>query len=149
MTKEDTRVQSVAEFIKVFDASMDFKIWYKMIQEEFTELLAEEPNTVEHLKELTDLAYVLTGYCITCAFTPLELVSEKMLAKHTEMADNLHPIFDQHVGYYSEEVLEEAFRRVHASNMSKLGEDGEPIRREDGKVLKGPNYKPPDLSDLV
>jgi len=45
--------------------------------------------------------------------------------------------------------LDEAVRRVHASNMSKLGEDGKPIYREDGKVLKGPNYKKPDLSDLV
>jgi predicted HAD superfamily Cof-like phosphohydrolase len=45
--------------------------------------------------------------------------------------------------------LDEAVRRVHASNMSKLGEDGQPIYREDGKVLKGPNYEEPDLSDLV
>ena len=45
--------------------------------------------------------------------------------------------------------IEQALRRVHQSNMSKLGEDGKPIYREDGKVLKGPNYQPPDLSDLV
>ena len=45
--------------------------------------------------------------------------------------------------------LDEALNRVHLSNMSKLGEDGKPIYREDGKVLKGPNYKPPDLSDLI
>ena len=45
--------------------------------------------------------------------------------------------------------LEQALRRVHKSNMSKLGDDGKPVKREDGKVLKGPNYKPPDLSDLV
>ena len=44
--------------------------------------------------------------------------------------------------------LDEALDRVHKSNMSKLGEDGKPLYREDGKVLKGPNYKPPDLSDL-
>ena len=44
---------------------------------------------------------------------------------------------------------DEAFKRVHESNMSKLGPDGKPIYREDGKVLKGPNYKKPDLSDLV
>ena len=44
--------------------------------------------------------------------------------------------------------LDEALDRVHKSNMSKLGEDGKPIYREDGKVLKGPGYKPPDLSDL-
>ena len=36
--------------------------------------------------------------------------------------------------------LEQALRRVHRSNMSKLGDDGKPIKRADGKVLKGPNY---------
>ena len=45
--------------------------------------------------------------------------------------------------------LDEALRRVHASNMSKLGDDGQPIYRDDGKVQKGPNYQKPDLSDLV
>ena len=45
--------------------------------------------------------------------------------------------------------LDEALDRVHKSNMSKLDEDGHPIYREDGKVLKGPNYKPPNLTDLV
>lgn len=45
--------------------------------------------------------------------------------------------------------LDEAMDRVHKSNMSKLGLDGRPIRRNDGKVLKGPNYQPPNLSDLV
>ncbi len=44
--------------------------------------------------------------------------------------------------------LNTAMDRVHKSNMSKLGEDGKPIRREDGKVLKGPNYAPPYLEDL-
>ena len=45
--------------------------------------------------------------------------------------------------------LDEALNRVHISNMSKLGDDGKPIYREDGKVLKGPNYKPPNLEDLI
>jgi len=45
--------------------------------------------------------------------------------------------------------LDEALHRVHESNMSKLDEDGKPIYREDGKVLKGPNYKPPNLTDLI
>lgn len=44
--------------------------------------------------------------------------------------------------------IETAFNRVHASNMSKLV-DGKPVLREDGKVLKGPNYQPPNLGDLV
>lgn len=44
--------------------------------------------------------------------------------------------------------MQEVFRRVQASNMSKLV-NGKPLKREDGKVLKGPNYKKPDLSDLA
>ena len=45
--------------------------------------------------------------------------------------------------------LDEALNRVHESNMSKLDEDGKPIYRNDGKVLKGPNYEAPDLSYLI
>ena len=44
--------------------------------------------------------------------------------------------------------LDTAMRRVFESNMSKLV-DGKPLRRHDGKVMKGPNYQPPILDDLV
>ncbi len=47
-------------------------------------------------------------------------------------------------------VKQAAFDEVHSSNMSKLGEDGKPIRREeDGKILKGPNYFKPDIAQFV
>jgi len=45
--------------------------------------------------------------------------------------------------------LDECFLEVHESNMSKLGENGKPIYREDGKVLKGPNYFEPDLGAVL
>lgn len=45
--------------------------------------------------------------------------------------------------------LDDCFAEVHRSNMSKLGEDGKPIYREDGKVLKGPNYFKPNLLPFV
>lgn len=45
--------------------------------------------------------------------------------------------------------LDEAIRRVHLSNMSKLGTDGKPLKDAEGKVMKGPNYKKPTLKDLV
>jgi len=64
-----------------------------------------------------------------------------------ELADLVYVCYQ-----YAENVnwdLDAALDRVHQSNMSKLGEDGCPIRREDGKVLKGPNYQPPTLTDLV
>jgi predicted HAD superfamily Cof-like phosphohydrolase len=40
-------------------------------------------------------------------------------------------------------------REVHRSNMTKLGEDGRPIYREDGKILKGPGYEEPQLMDVL
>ena len=63
-----------------------------------------------------------------------------------ELADVVYVCYQyaENMGWF----LDEALNRVHESNMSKLGEDGKPIFREDGKVLKGPNYKPPNLEDL-
>ena len=45
--------------------------------------------------------------------------------------------------------LDDCFREVHESNMSKLGADGKPVYREDGKVLKGPNFFEPKLGALL
>ena len=64
-----------------------------------------------------------------------------------ELADLVYVCYQyaENMGWF----LDEALNRVHVSNMSKLDKDGKPIYRDDGKVLKGPNYKPPDLSDLI
>ena len=64
-----------------------------------------------------------------------------------ELADLVYVAYQyaENMGWF----LDEALDRVHQSNMSKLGEDGKPIYREDGKVLKGPNYAPPNLENLV
>ena len=45
--------------------------------------------------------------------------------------------------------LDECFHEVHRSNMSKLGENGRPIHREDGKVMKGPGFFEPDLESIL
>lgn len=45
--------------------------------------------------------------------------------------------------------IEEVFNEIQRSNMSKLGEDGKPIYREDGKVLKGPNYFKPNINEIL
>ena len=45
--------------------------------------------------------------------------------------------------------LDKCFEEVQRSNMSKLGEDGKPIYRDDGKVMKGENYSPPDLKKCL
>lgn len=45
--------------------------------------------------------------------------------------------------------IEEVFDEIQRSNMSKLGEDGKPIYREDGKVMKGPNYFKPNFEEIL
>ena len=45
--------------------------------------------------------------------------------------------------------IEEVFEEIQRSNMSKLGEDGPHIYREDGKVLKGPNYFKPNIETIL
>lgn len=41
------------------------------------------------------------------------------------------------------------FDEIHRSNLSKLGADGKPMHAENGKIIKGPNYTPPDLKSVV
>jgi predicted HAD superfamily Cof-like phosphohydrolase len=46
-------------------------------------------------------------------------------------------------------IIEDIFDEIQSSNMSKLGEDGKPILREDGKILKGPSYFKPDITKFL
>lgn len=127
-----------AEFIEVFDASRDPQLWLKLIDEEIKEAQEALAHT---LKELADVRYVVEGL--------KSMVGDEETAKYLganrlgALGALLGPF--NNLDYY----LDEAYKRVHASNMSKLGDDGKPIRREDGKILKGSNYKEPDLMDLV
>jgi predicted HAD superfamily Cof-like phosphohydrolase len=57
--------------------------------------------------------------------------------------DSLYIAIGTAVAYGFQHKLPELFDAVHRSNMSKLGPDGKPLYREDGKVIKGPNFKPP------
>lgn len=64
-----------------------------------------------------------------------------------ELADLIYVVYGYAATYGLD--LDEAVRRVHKSNMSKLGDDGKPIKREDGKVMKSENYEKPYLGDLI
>lgn len=63
-----------------------------------------------------------------------------------ELSDLLYVTYGTAVSFGID--LDEAFDIVHRSNMTKLGDDGKPIYREDGKVMKSENYVPADLSDI-
>ena len=68
-----------------------------------------------------------------------------------EVADALTDILyvTYGAGYAYGIDLDKCFKEVQRANMSKLGSDGKPIYNEQGKVMKGPNYSPPDLKQFV
>jgi len=68
----------------------------------------------------------------------------KQIAK--ELADLVYVAYGTAIAYGFD--LDDVLEEVHKSNMTKVGDDGKPLYREDGKILKGPNYRPPDLSWL-
>jgi predicted HAD superfamily Cof-like phosphohydrolase len=132
----DTPAELVAEFQETFDAK-DKDLYYKLCIEEANEFL----EAVEHLlKEAADFIYVSSGFMNLGGHEDSLRANDDILAADGWLAS----LFTVDAS-----TLMEAFRRVHASNMSKVGDDGKPIRNEFGKVLKGPNYKPPVLTDLV
>lgn len=64
-----------------------------------------------------------------------------------ELGDVLYIAFGTAVAYGL--PMDQIFEEIHRSNMSKLGPDGKPQFREDGKVMKGPNYSPADVEAIV
>lgn len=61
------------------------------------------------------------------------------------LGDMLYILCGTIIEHGMQDIIEDVFDEIQRSNMSKLGEDGEPIYREDGKVLKGPNYFKPNF----
>lgn len=65
------------------------------------------------------------------------------------LGDMLYILCGTIIEHGMQHKIEEVFDEIQSSNMSKLGADGKPIYREDGKVLKGPDYFKPDLSSIL
>lgn len=65
------------------------------------------------------------------------------------LGDMMYILFGTIVRHGLQEKIEDVFREIHQSNLSKLDEAGNPIYREDGKVMKGPNYFPPDIRKVL
>ena len=61
------------------------------------------------------------------------------------LGDMLYILCGTIIEHGMQDIIEPIFDEIQKSNMSKLGEDGNPIFREDGKVMKGPNYFKPDF----
>ncbi len=65
------------------------------------------------------------------------------------LGDMLYILCGTIISHGLQDKIEQIFQEIQSSNLSKLGEDGKPIYREDGKVLKGPNYFKPDIKKIL
>jgi predicted HAD superfamily Cof-like phosphohydrolase len=65
------------------------------------------------------------------------------------LGDMLYILCGTILSHGLQDKIETVFNEIQRSNMSKLGADGKPIYREDGKVMKGPNYFKPNLKAII
>lgn len=80
----------------------------------------------------------------------LEAVNNNDLIETADaLGDMLYILCGTIIEHGMQHKIEEVFEEIQRSNMSKLGEDGKPVFREDGKVLKGPNYFKPNIATIL
>ena len=65
------------------------------------------------------------------------------------LGDMLYILCGTIIEHGMQDLIDEVFEEIHRSNLSKLDENGNPIYREDGKVIKGPNYFKPDIKKII
>jgi len=136
----------------------ELKLREKVMDEEVGELEVEVQKFLEGhgdiaalAKELADVEYVLLGTFVSLGdvvavyhIDDTDILSEMKKMLVWALCDTAKLIGRQLLGDF-----DRIFAEVHRSNMSKLGDDGKPVYREDGKVLKSSNYSPADLSFLL
>ena len=80
----------------------------------------------------------------------LKAVEERNLIEVADaLGDMLYILCGTILTHGFQNLIEDIFDEIQLSNMSKLGDDGKPIYRNDGKVLKGPNYKKPNIKKFL
>jgi predicted HAD superfamily Cof-like phosphohydrolase len=122
------KLKSVAEFHEVF----------KIGNAEEITLLEEKDYTLRYnlIKEEND------EYLDACKNKDIVEIADAL-------GDQLYILCGTILKHGLQHKIEEVFDEIHRSNMSKLDENGKPIFREDGKVLKGNNYFKPDIKKIL
>ena len=124
----DKKLELVKEFMKVFE-----------------DYISKEPSLIP--QKVYELRYKLLKegneeYLKSCEKGNLVQILDAVM-------DMLYVLHGTIIAHGFENVIDKSFEEIHESNMSKLGENGKPIKRLDGKIIKGPNYFPPNLSKFI
>ena len=137
----DSEHRSWVELVEEFNKAYDIPTWRGITcMGEYEDIVAEQKNLIdEEHRELTDAYQAWEKAFIKFADNEIPILDA--------ICDSIYVLIGLalKMGF----KLDGAFREVHRSNMSKLGPDGKPIKRADGKVLKGPNFTPPRLEAFI
>lgn len=136
-------------------AEINGKTNYEMVREfhkAFGSTLDQWPPTLDEVNFRMDLIYEEKGelfdeFLDHHEWRPKTVAELSKVRIAKELADLLYVLYGTAASLSID--IDKVFKEVHRSNMSKLGEDGKPIYREDGKVLKGPNYSEAQLELFV
>ncbi len=125
----DEYLKLVQEFHEIFEIGVGKEFKEKLPQEivELRHRLMEEENN-EYLEAASKGDYVEVA---------------------DALGDKLYVLMGTIVQHGMQDIIGDVFREIHRSNMSKLGMDGKPVYRNDGKVIKGPNYTKPNIKDIL
>ena len=120
----NTNFEKVAEFMNAFGQTVETEPTWTSVSQLRYDLIDEE------LKELG------------------QAIEERNIVEVADaLTDLLYVVYG--AGHSFGLDLDKCFEEVHNSNMTKLGPEGKPIYREDGKVMKGPGYRAPDLKTTL
>lgn len=122
-------IDAVEEFHDAFGIENNYKPTSKISKDQFKlryDLMKEENNEYLEAAENGDLVEIADA-----------------------LGDQLYILCGTILKHGMQHKITEVFEEIHRSNMSKLGADGKPIYREDGKVLKGKNYFRPNIKKII
>lgn len=120
----------------------------KLWNEECKELVEakEKKDKVQILDAIIDMMYIRIGTLLE-HYRGDTMIVRLVIERDTEIS-NCREYFTKHFGY-DPKLFKDAFMEVHRSNMSKLDENGKPIFREDGKIMKSNLFSKPDLKSIL
>ncbi len=119
--------------------------WFKEETEELIEA-KEKKDKVQILDAIIDMIYIRIGTLLE--YHKGNEIMIDFLAENDIELKNCINYFYNHFGY-NPKLLEDAFMEIHRSNLSKLDENGNPIFREDGKVMKSELFVEPNLKSIL
>lgn len=134
-------VEEFMELCEAMDIRADINFLYLNEEGEYTYCAGGDDNFDHDSLSDEELHTITRQRCADA----IEQTDERNLVEVADACGDLKYViqgFELEVGIPSQAVLCE----IHAANMTKLGEDGKPVRREDGKIMKGPNYLKPNVA---